>query len=154
MTAVPADLAPGLLARLGVLGVDHVAVTTRRFEETLADYLSKPGAELAKGPGWNPTQKVDYAFVVMGGSLTVEILGLKEGVASPIEQHVRRGGGAHHLCFLVADINVALAEVKAARGMVVLKPTPDIAFAGRRIAFFMHRAHGLVELVEAEKREH
>ena len=46
-----------------------------------------------------------------------------------------------------------LAEVKAARGMVVLKPTPDVAFAGRRIAFFMHRAHGLVELVEAEKRE-
>ena len=115
MTAVPADLAPGLLARLGVLGVDHVAVTTRRFEEMLADYLSKPGAELAKGPGWNPTQKVDYAFVAMGGGLTVEILGLKEGVASPIEQHVRRGGGAHHLCFLVADIDVALAEVKAGR---------------------------------------
>jgi catechol 2,3-dioxygenase-like lactoylglutathione lyase family enzyme len=154
MTAVPAGLAPGLLARLGVLGVDHVAVTTRRFEETLADYLSKPGATLAKGPGWNPTQKVDYAFVAMGGGLTVEILGLKEGVASPIEQHVRRGGGAYHFCFVVADLDAALAEVKAARGMVVLKPTPDVAFPGRRIAFFMHRAHGLVELVEAEKREH
>lgn len=154
MTAVPASLTPGLLARLGVLGVDHVAVTTRCFEETLTDYLSKPGATLAKGPGWNPIQKVDYAFVAMGGGLTVEILGLREGVASPIEQHVRRGGGTHHLCFLVADIDAALAAAKVARGMVVLKPTPDIAFAGRRIAFFMHRAHGLVELVEAERREH
>jgi catechol 2,3-dioxygenase-like lactoylglutathione lyase family enzyme len=150
MTAM-AGLAPGVLARLGVLGVDHVAVTTRRFEETLADYLSAPGAKLVKGPGWNPTQKVDYAFVAVNSGLTVEILGFKEGVDSPIEQHVRRGGGAYHLCFVVADIEAALAEVKAARGMIVLKPTPDVAFGGRRIAFFMHRAHGLVELVEAEK---
>jgi catechol 2,3-dioxygenase-like lactoylglutathione lyase family enzyme len=148
MTALAAGLAPGLLARLGVLSVDHVAVTTRRFEDTLADYLSAPGATLAKGPGWNPTQKVDYAFVAMRAGLTVEILGFKEGVDSPIESHVRRGGGAYHLCFVVADIDRALAEVKAARGLVVLKPTPDVAFNGRRIAFFMHRAHGLVELVE------
>jgi catechol 2,3-dioxygenase-like lactoylglutathione lyase family enzyme len=151
MTALAAGLAPGLLARLGVLGVDHVAVTTRRFEDTLADYLSAPGATLAKGPGWNPTQKVDYAFVAMRAGPTVEILGFKEGVDSPIESHVRRGGGAYHFCFVVADIDKALAEVKAARGLVVLKPTPDVAFDGRRIAFFMHRAHGLVELVEAGK---
>src|SRR5260221_149101 len=115
MIASPADLAPGLLARLGVLGVDHVAVTTRRFEDTLADYLSAPGSRLAKGPGWNPTQKVDYAFVALNVGLTVEILGFREGVQSPIEQHVRRGGGAYHLCFVVPDIEAALAEVKAAR---------------------------------------
>lgn len=148
MTGPAAGATQGLLGRLGIMGVDHVAVTTRRFEATLADYLSAPGARLERGPGWNPIQRVDFAFVSLPGGLTVEILGLKEGVASPIEQHVRRGGGAYHLCYRVEDLDAAMTEVKAARGMVVTPPTPDVAFDGRRIAFFMHRAHGLVELVE------
>jgi catechol 2,3-dioxygenase-like lactoylglutathione lyase family enzyme len=149
MTGPAKGAAPGLLARLGVLGVDHVAVTTRRFEETLADYLSAPGARLERGPGWNPTQKVDFAFVSLSGGLAVEILGLRDGVASPIEQHARRGGGAYHLCYQVGDLDAAMEVVRAVRGKIVTPPTPDVAFDMRRIAFFMHRAHGLVELVEA-----
>ena len=139
----------GLFGRLGILGVDHVAVTTSRFERTLADYLSMPGARLDRGPGWNPTQHVDFAFVVLDGGPTVEILGLRADVASPIEKHVKRGGGAYHVCYVVKDIETALAEIEDAGGLVVTPPTPDVAFNGRRIAFFVHQAHGLVELVEA-----
>ena len=149
MTGPAADVESGFLGRLGVLGVDHIAVTTRRFEETLADYLSAPGARLERGPGWNAIQRVDFAFVILGDGLAVEILGLKEGVASPIEEHARRGGGAYHFCYVVRDIDAAMREVRAAGGFVVTPPTPDVAFDGRRIAFFMHRAHGLVELLEA-----
>jgi catechol 2,3-dioxygenase-like lactoylglutathione lyase family enzyme len=139
----------GFLAELGIRGVDHVAVTTRHFDQTIADYLSLPDARLARGPGWNPTQRVDYAFISLAGGLTVEVLGLKPDVTSPIEEHVRRGGGAYHLCYLVGDLDAAMARVREARGKIVVPPTPDVAFDGRRIAFFMHRAHGLVELVEA-----
>jgi catechol 2,3-dioxygenase-like lactoylglutathione lyase family enzyme len=149
MTTGDAGAQSGFLAQLGILGVDHVAVTTRHFDQTVADYLSLPGTRIERGPGWNPTQRVDFAFVSLGSGLTVEVLGLRPDVDSPIEEHVRRGGGAYHLCYIVQDIDAALARVKEARGKLVVPPTPDVAFNGRRIAFFMHRAHGLVELVEA-----
>jgi catechol 2,3-dioxygenase-like lactoylglutathione lyase family enzyme len=149
MTPGSAGAHNGFLGQLGILGVDHVAVTTRHFEQTVADYLSLPGTRIERGPGWNPTQRVDFAFVALGSGLTVEVLGLRPDVESPIEEHVRRGGGAYHLCYVVQDLDAALARVKEARGKVVVPPTPDVAFNGRRIAFFIHRAHGLVELVEA-----
>src|SRR5215813_10506696 len=46
-----------------------------------------------------------------------------------------RGGGLHHVCYEVANLETHVAEMKVRRCMVVRQPTPAVAFDGRRIAW-------------------
>ncbi|HHQ4788762.1 VOC family protein [Aeromonas hydrophila] len=137
-----------LLSHIGVLYIDHIAVTTNNLEKTLADYISLPGARLWKGPSVNTAQDVRYAFVQVSGGVTFEILApLSE--KSPIRGHLSRGGGVYHICYAVDDIDIALDIAKKMGATCMVAPTPDPAFDDRRIAFILHQTHGLMELVEA-----
>ncbi len=136
-----------LLALMEVLHVDHIAVTTPNFDQTLTDYLGLPGSRLLRGPALNPVQKVSYAFVVLREGMTVEVLGLTEG--SPIERHVKQGGGPYHFCYAVGNMEKSIARAKSAGSKLLAKPTADVAFDGRRVAFLFHEAQGVFELVEA-----
>ncbi|PMO91611.1 hypothetical protein BCS98_11835 [Vibrio breoganii] len=138
-----------MFASLGVMHVDHYAVTTRDLTATLSDFLSIPGAKLLRGPGKNPAQKVNYAFVELNGAGTIEILAPLTP-DSPILNHLQSGGGAYHLCYAVADLDNALAIAQRKFGAkVVVEPKRDGAFDGRRVAFLVHPVHGLFELLEA-----
>lgn len=139
-----------LLASLGIEYLDHLAVTTADLERTLAEYMALPGARLWRGPADNPTQRVRYAFVQITAGLTIEILAPLEGEEnSPIVSHLARGGGVYHLCYAVRDLAQALRTVEAQGGRCVVAPVADCAFDGRLIAFVVHPAHGLLELVAA-----
>ncbi|MCZ0811374.1 VOC family protein [Roseovarius sp. EGI FJ00037] len=138
-----------MFAEIGALWVDHVAVTTDRFEDTSRHYLAMPNARVLRGPGWNAAQKVHFLFVGFGGDLCIEILGLPEDGDSPIAAHAASGGGAYHLCHAVADLDAALAIAGRSGCRVVAAAKHDDAYDGRRVAFLMHPAHGLFELVEA-----
>ena len=138
-----------MFAEIGALWVDHVAVTTDRFKETAQHYLSMPNARVLRGPGWNEAQKVYFLFVSFGGDLCIEVLGVPEDGESPIAEHARAGGGAYHLCHAVADIDASVAIAQTLGARLVMAPRADDAYDGRRVAFLMHHAHGLFELVEA-----
>jgi catechol 2,3-dioxygenase-like lactoylglutathione lyase family enzyme len=136
-----------LLSSCGVVYIDHIAVTTPDFDKTVAEYLSLPGSRLLKGPGNNPTQKVRYAFVLLDRGMVIEILGVGED--SPIERHVRQGGGPYHFCYAVEDIDRSVAQARMSGARIVADPAEDVAFDGRRVAFLFHDSLGLFELVEA-----
>lgn len=135
------------LAALGVEYVDHVAVTTPAFEQTVTDFLRLPGSRLIRGPGCNEVQRVHYAFVRLAGGTTVEVLGPMAD--SPIANHLQRGGGAYHLCYAVTDLDTACRQAETLGARQLSTPKPDPAFDGRRVAFLHHPAHGLLELVES-----
>ncbi len=136
-----------LLVLMEVLYVDHVAVTTPVFDQTLANYLGLPGSRLLRGPALNPVQKVSYAFVALREGMTVEVLGLAED--SPIERHVKQGGGPYHFCYAVANMEASISGAESAGAKLLASPVADIAFDGRRVAFLYHEAQGVFELLEA-----
>ncbi len=135
--------------KLGVIYVDHLAVTTNDFEETVKHYLSLPNARVLRGPGWNNSQNVKFLFVNFGSDLCVEILGLPETQGSPIKAHVKAGGGAYHLCYAVSNLDKALENAKKLGARILVEAKEDDAFDGRRVAFLLHPSHGMFELVEA-----
>lgn len=136
-----------LLSECNVMYVDHLAVTTPVFEQTLGDFLYLEGSRLLKGPAVNPVQKVRYAFVRLREGLTVEILAPEAD--SPIARHVQQKGGPYHFCYAVADMALALDSAQRGGAKLIVTPTADVAFDSRKVAFLFHEAHGVFELVEA-----
>jgi acyl carrier protein/predicted enzyme related to lactoylglutathione lyase len=136
-----------ILEACKVLYLDHVAVTTPDFKQTVVEYLNLPGASLVKGPGWNARQKVEYAFIRIVNGPMVEVLGAVED--SPINKHIEKGGGAYHFCYAVADIEESIRQAKNAGAKVIVEPIEDIAFDERKVAFLFSSSQGIFELVEA-----
>lgn len=130
----------------GVLGVNHVAVTTPDFNSTMDTWLGLPGAKLKKEPGWNESQQVEYGFVQVTEGLDIEILGARG--ASPIEQHIKKGGGPYHFCFDVKNIELAISGASSFGAVPISEAKADPAFAGKKVCFMFHQALGVFEFVE------
>lgn len=137
-----------LLDQLGILYLDHIAVTTYDLEATTRNYLAMPEARLIRGPGINPTQKVNYCFVSVSGT-TFEILAPMAKTDSPILSHLKSGGGPYHICYAVQNLYSSLEVLLKHGAKVLVEPVNDIAFDGRKVMFAYTMELGVFELVEA-----
>lgn len=71
---------------------------------------------------------------------------------SPVARFLQKGGGLHHICFEVDDLEEQIRHVKAQQALLIRHPKPAIAFGGRRIAWMMTRDKLLVEYLERPER--
>jgi methylmalonyl-CoA/ethylmalonyl-CoA epimerase len=70
---------------------------------------------------------------------------------SPVSDFLRKGGGLHHVCYEIDDLESGLREARAAGLVKVAAPTPARAFGGRRVAWVCSRTlknRLLIELLE------
>jgi methylmalonyl-CoA/ethylmalonyl-CoA epimerase len=111
------------------------------------------------GSNWSetwhdPLQRVRVAFIYPShpGDPSVELVE-PAGPGSPVEKFLERGGGLHHLCYEVENLDKTV-QGSSARGLVMIRrPQPAVAFAGRRIAWFLTREGLLIEYLERCGRE-
>ena len=131
----------------------HIAVVVNDIVRSARIYEQLLGLRALTDPekGEDPIQKVRALFIDLGreDGVTLELLE-PTGSDSPIMSFLRRGGGLHHLCFEVEDIDQEIARIKARGGKVVCEPVPACGFDSRRIAFVFPVDNILVELVERE----
>jgi methylmalonyl-CoA/ethylmalonyl-CoA epimerase len=107
------------------------------------------GQRVFSGPFEDPIQKVRVCFLGTDrpGDVVVELVE-PLGADSPIRQMLAKGVAGYHVCYEVADLDGALAAVRARRWVVVSEPVPAVAFGGQRIAWFYTPTQELVELLE------
>ncbi len=127
--------------------IDHIGIVVPDLEAAIQIYTALFGV--------GPTsveevadQKVRAAFFQAGES-QIELL-CPTAPDSPISGWLaKRGGGIHHLCLSVPDIERALAAL-AALGMPLIDSAPRIGAHGKRIAFVHPKGLGgvLLELSE------
>lgn len=67
---------------------------------------------------------------------------------SPVTAFLARGGGLHHVCYEVDDLEGHIRFMREQRAAVLRAPQPAVAFQGRRIAWVLTREKLLVELLE------
>ncbi|HUW40368.1 MAG TPA: methylmalonyl-CoA epimerase [Rectinemataceae bacterium] len=130
-----------------VLKIDHVGVAVENLEETLAIYTGILGLEL-HGIEVVEDQRVKTAFLPVGEA-EIELLASTDP-EGPIGKFIAaKGQGVQHLAFRVADIEAALAELKA-KGVRLIDEKPRYGAGGARIAFLHPKATNgvLVELCE------
>jgi methylmalonyl-CoA/ethylmalonyl-CoA epimerase len=96
----------------------------------------------------DPIQRVKVAFLSTGaGDGQIELVE-PAGEGSPVSRFLALGGGLHHLCYEVDDLDLHLSEMRRRRAIIVRKPQPAVAFSGRRIAWVITAEKLLLEFVE------
>ena len=99
----------------------------------------------------DPHQNVKVAFLTTASGMPHIELVQPNGEKSPVHEFLRsRGGGLHHLCYEVSDLDLSLRQTRARGAWLVKRPLPAVALGGRRIAWIMTPEKLLLELLEAE----
>ncbi|MDB5682607.1 MAG: mce [Sphingomonas bacterium] len=128
--------------------LNHVGIATPSIKRAAALYRDLLGAEAIGEPFDLPAQGVRVCFVNTPNS-QIELLE-PLGPDSPIARFLAKdpGGGQHHLCFEVPDVDIAAADLHA-KGARVLGE-PRIGAHGTRVIFVHPRDMGgvLIELME------
>jgi len=131
----------------GDIKVHHIAIAVDDIDQSLTFWRDALGLTLG-GVDDVPEQKAKVAFLEAGAAHVelVEPTADDTGVARFLEQ---RGGGIHHLCLEVDDIDAALASLKA-KGVRLINEQPLTRENGRRYAFIHPKSTGgvLLELYE------
>ncbi|MDO9487822.1 MAG: VOC family protein, partial [Sphingomonadaceae bacterium] len=93
--------------------LNHVGVATPSIEESVKLYRDLLGATKIHDAFDLPPQGVRVCFVDLPNSQIELIEPL--GAGSPIHKFLEKNpaGGQHHVCFEVADIHMAAADMKA-----------------------------------------
>jgi len=98
----------------------------------------------------DPLQRVRVAFIYPGhsGDPSIELIEPADP-GSPVQKFLERGGGMHHLCYEVYNLDEAVRGASA-RGLVMIRRSqPAVAFGGRRVAWFLSREKLVIEYLEA-----
>ncbi|MEI6125991.1 MAG: methylmalonyl-CoA epimerase [Pseudomonadota bacterium] len=132
-----------------VLKIDHIGIAVSSINEKKNFWTEVLGLELT-GTETVETQKVTTAFLPVGES-EVELL---ESTApdGPIGKFIeKKGEGIQHIAFRVANIEEALAELKA-KGIQLIDEKPRRGAGGAMIAFLHPKATNGI-LVELSQRD-
>ncbi|WP_019995575.1 methylmalonyl-CoA epimerase [Aureimonas ureilytica] len=134
--------------------LNHVGVATPSIAKAREHYAGLFGDGAVSEAFDLPEQGVRVCFVEAGNTQIELIEPLSD--ASPIAGFLARNpaGGQHHLCFEVADLDIAINDARA-HGARVLG-TPRLGAHGTRIVFLHPKDMGgvLVELMEAPDGGH
>lgn len=129
-----------------VTKINHVAVVVPDLDGSMSFWRDALGLDLHHVEEV-PSQKSAVAFFPLGDSELELVKPMSEdsGVAKFLAE---RGGGMHHLCFQVDDIDGMLGELKA-KGVRLINETA-VELPGRKMAFVHPKASGgvLVELYQ------
>ncbi|HED65767.1 MAG TPA: methylmalonyl-CoA epimerase [Planctomycetes bacterium] len=129
------------------LGLHHVAIVVADLDEARSRYVDVLGFE-ADEPEFVPDQRVNVLVCRTGGQRIELVAPASED--SPVTRFLeKRGGGLHHLAYLVSDLEAALARLRGA-GWRLIDDAPRPGAHGTRIAFVHPSSTGgvLTELVE------
>ena len=67
---------------------------------------------------------------------------------SPVQSFAAKGGGMHHVCYLVDNMEEALTRSRGLGAIITRQPMPAVAFAGRHIAWIYTKNRLLLEYLE------
>ena len=141
-----------------MIKLDHIGFVVSGIKDYLEVFRALGFKEITK-PVENPRQKVTASFVRIGekDNAYVEILE-PAGDATPISNFLnKKGGGLHHLCFAVDDLEGTCEDLTKKGFKMIVPPEACEAYDENferncknvsKTAFFIMADRFLVELIE------
>ena len=133
-----------------VLKLHHIGIVVQNINESLREISNFLSFESTSLPTLVGSQKVNICFLKTN-SVYIELIEPADP-DSPIISFVKEGGGFHHLCFEVDDIQQEIDKMVKNGAHLVVAPVKG--FEDRLIAFLMLNMKktkcNLIELVETK----
>ena len=131
--------------------IDHIAIAVRSIEKAVPQFCRLTGYRTKTQKVTNTRHKVNVLFLEKTGSLDIKLIEPSDA-DSPLWDFVKKGGGLHHLCFKVADVNQTCAELKQQGARILAPPAPGEAFDDGLIAFCYLGLGVNAELIDTDAR--
>ena len=132
------------------LKLHHIGIVVQDINESLGEISNFLSFESTSLPTLVGSQKVNICFLKTN-SVYIELIEPADP-DSPIISFVKEGGGFHHLCFEVDDIQQEIDKMVKKGARLVVAPVKG--FEDRVIAFLMLNMEktkcNLIELVETK----
>jgi len=137
------------LSPQGHLRLHHIGFIVQSIQDSGESFALALGAMWDGKIVLDPIQRVRVAFF-QGYNRTDPLIELVEPSDhdSPVFRFLERGGGLHHLCYEVEELQSHLAFCKSVGTIIIRPPVPAVAFGGRRIAWAVTRKRLLLEFLE------
>lgn len=127
----------------------HIGLLVKSIQEAADLQVARYGYQIESAIICDPVQTANVLFLRLPNSCHwLELVSPTDDHSKLANALAKRGGGLHHLCYEVHDIESACEQLRTSRQLMLSGPTPAVAFGGRRIAWFMDLAGLLTELVE------
>ena len=127
----------------------HIGFLVKDIAVSASDFISRLGYVVDSEVIEEPVQTACVQFLRLPGAANWLELVMPNGPESKLMGALQKGGGLHHLCYEVEDIGQACKHLRSQSMLMLAAPVPAVAFAGRRIAWFLDRSNFLLELVES-----
>lgn len=131
--------------------VDHICFAVKNISEGISYWESVFGYRQMTEVIVNSLQRVKVAFLSKEESVMVKLIEPLSDNASLVN-FVNRGGGFHHLCFRVENIDEQVKELKEKGLLLLVPPQPGEAFSNHDIAFMLARYGLNVELIDTDEK--
>jgi methylmalonyl-CoA/ethylmalonyl-CoA epimerase len=131
------------------LKLHHIGFVVSSIQESAEPFALSVGAKWDGNIVLDPVQNVLVTFF-QGHNPADPLIELVEpgGPESPVSRFLKRGGGLHHLCYEVKDLDSHLRFCQSVGTIIIRPPVPAVAFGGRRIAWGVTRKRLLMEFLE------
>ena len=126
----------------------HIGIVVNNIQESMGELTKFLNFEKIKIPEIIESQDVNVCFLKTSG-VFIELI---EPISSksPVKEFSTKGGGFHHICFEVDDLESELEKMEKNGARIIVQPTKG--FENRLIAFVMLNLEysncNLIELVE------
>lgn len=127
----------------------HIGFVVPSIADSVQGFIATLRAEWDGVIFHDPNQVVRVTFLrsQAAGSPWLELVE-PAGDDSPVIPFLKKGGGLHHLCYEVENLEEELAFSRSKGGILTRKPVPAVAFNGRRIAWVYTKNKLLIEYLE------
>lgn len=131
------------------LRLHHMGFVVADIATAMPKFVRSMAAEWDGKIFEDPLQKAKVAFMTTRpGDAQIELV-QPVGDDSPVSRFLQQnGGGMHHLCYEVGDLEKELMAFRSRGAAIARRPQPAVAFGGRRIAWVITSERFLVELLE------
>lgn len=125
----------------------HIGVAVKNIDDTAPIY--EQGGYKRSASIFDSIQNVNICWLTKEGMPTVELLAPVDET-SPVNKTLEKNGVTpYHTCYVVENIEEAVAQLRKQKYVMVSKLAEAVAFCGSRVCFLFNKNVGLIELVEA-----
>ena len=129
----------------------HIGIVVPKIQDSIGELTKFLNFDTIGVPTLVGSQKVNVCFLTVGGSRLELIEPVEE--SSPVLNFANNGGGFHHLCFEVDDIQQEIDRMVKNGAHLVVAPVKG--FEDRLLAFLMLNLKKtkckLIELIETKR---